>query len=128
MEVSSMAYDSCVKTYNASSQNSLSNSDKDSNTPSSIIYSAASCTLLNHQNVPSSNDKIMEAHKSTHNTLNTQNAFKDNSTVYPLDSDSSCTFSNGQGFANTNNVTNQHYQQYTILINQSMIEILRRRL
>lgn len=68
MEVSSMAYDLCIKTYNASSQNSLSNSDKDSNTLSSIIYSAASCTLLNYQNVPSSNDKIMEAHKSTHNT------------------------------------------------------------
>lgn len=46
----------------------------------------------------------MEAHESTHNILKTQNAFKDNSTIYPLDSDSSCTFSNGQGFANTNNV------------------------
>jgi len=98
-------YTSCVSTYKPSSQNSLINFDKDS-TPSSLVYSAKSRTLQNNQNVISSNNKIMEpskvynSHESTHDTLYTQNAFKDSSTVHPVNS---YTFSNCQGFA-TNNV------------------------
>ncbi|XP_077257502.1 uncharacterized protein LOC143894753 [Temnothorax americanus] len=61
MEVSSMAYNSCATTYNAQTQNSLFNSDKDSNTPSSIIYSAASRTLLNYQNVPLNDQQCTNA-------------------------------------------------------------------
>jgi len=93
--------------YNPSSQNSLINFDKDS-TPSSLVYSAKSRTLQNNQNVISSNNKIMEpskvysSHESTHDTLYTQNAFKDSSTVHPVNS--LCTFSNYQGFASNTNV------------------------
>lgn len=79
---------------------------------SSMVYDsgAASRTLQNNENVIS-NNKVMEStssrvyssHESTHDTLYTQNAFKDSSAVYPVDS--SCTFSNRQVFAlNTNNV------------------------
>ncbi|KAM0731570.1 hypothetical protein ACS0PU_002630 [Formica fusca] len=47
--------------------------------------------------------RIYSSHESTHDTLYTQNAFKDSSTVYPMDS--SCTFPNGQRFAsNTDNI------------------------
>jgi len=100
-------YTSCASMYNPSSQNSLINFDKDS-TPSSLVYSATR-TLQNNQNVISSNDKIMESskvyssHESTHDTLYPQNAFKDSSTVHPVNS--LCTFSNRQGFtSSTNNV------------------------
>jgi len=99
-------YTSCVSTYKPSSQNSLINFDKDS-IPSSPVYSAKSRTSQNNQNVILSNNKIMEpskvynSHESTHDTLYTQNdAFKDNSTVHPMNS---YTFSSCQGFA-TNNV------------------------
>jgi len=101
-------YTSCVSTYNPSSQNSLINFDKD-RTSSSLVYSAKSRTLQNNQNVISSNNKIMESskvyssHESTHDTLYTQNAFKDSSTVHPVNS--LCTFSNCQGHtSSTNNV------------------------
>lgn len=108
MEVSSMVYRSCATMYNMSPQKSFINSDKDS-TSSSLIYSATSNTLQNDQNVISNNNKIMEStssriyssHESTHDTLYTQNAFKDSSIVYPVDS--SCTFSKGLAL-NTNNV------------------------
>jgi len=46
--------------------------------------------------------KVYSSHESTHDTLYTQNAFKDSSTVHPVNS--LCTFSNCQGFASSTNV------------------------